>query len=82
MGNITDTVSYCVHENLAQGRDQRPPKHEEVADVLDLREGGLQALADYVLAESLQALAGQASIQLRHTRTLTLNPVVFIYIYP
>jgi hypothetical protein len=57
---------------LAQGRDQRPPKHEEVADVLDLREGGLQALADYVLAESLQA-AGPASIHLRHTHSLALQ---------
>jgi hypothetical protein len=44
--------------------------------VLDLREGGLQALADYVLAESLQA-AGPASIQLRHTHSLSLQLYLF-----
>ncbi len=46
--------------------------------MLDLREGGLQALADYVLAESLQA-AGQAAIQLRHTHSLSLQSYNYNY---
>jgi hypothetical protein len=50
---------------VLQGRDQRPPKHEQLVDVLDLRQSCLEALADYVLAESLEG-GGQASINLRY----------------
>ena len=52
-GAVLDFLSACVHiPRLWQGRDQRPPKNEKPADVLQLDEDCLVSLVEYIISEA------------------------------
>ena len=52
-GAVLDFLSACVHiPRLWQGRDQRPPKNERPADVLQLEEVRLVSLVEYIISEA------------------------------
>ena len=53
---VVDFLSACIHiPRLWQGRDQRPPVHDQPPDVLALEVSGLSGLVDLVLAEAREA---------------------------
>jgi integrator complex subunit 1 len=55
-GAVLDFLSACIHiPRLWQGRDQRPPVHDQPPDVLALEGGRLERLVEHVLAEAGEA---------------------------
>eukprot|EP00092_Neocalanus_flemingeri_P015764 GFUD01017066.1.p1 GENE.GFUD01017066.1~~GFUD01017066.1.p1 ORF type:complete len:2079 (+),score=577.03 GFUD01017066.1:73-6309(+) len=53
---VLDFLSACIHiPRLWQGRDQRPPKHDQPPDVLGLEGELLESLTEYVMAEAVES---------------------------
>jgi len=58
-GAVLDFLTACIHiPRLWQGRDQRPPVHDQPPDVLALVGDQLESLVDHVLAEAQEAGEG------------------------
>jgi len=58
-GAVLDFLTACIHiPRLWQGRDQRPPVHDQPPDVLALEGDRLESLVDHVLAEAQESGEG------------------------
>ena len=58
-GAVVDFLTACIHiPRLWQGRDQRPPVHDQPPDVLALEGDQLESLVDHVLAEAQESGEG------------------------
>ena len=54
--SVLDFLSACVHiPRLWQGRDQRPPKHDQPVDVLALEAEALISLTEFVIREATES---------------------------
>ena len=62
-GAVLDFLTACIHiPRLWQGRDQRPPVHDQPPDVLALEGERLESLVDHVLAEAQETGEGGGQV--------------------
>jgi len=60
---VLDFLSACIHiPRLWQGRDQRPPKHDQPPDVLGLEGDMLENLTEYVMTEAVESEENAADV--------------------